>query len=105
MADKKPTKVIVQFDKCPWCGSKKRLGDHLLAIARQRGLVSPEFQWYPVRSQLQPPIDPLHIPLIGSSLPTAVVGMDWCLGCGRSYTVKIVEGEAQVTDAQIGAQK
>lgn len=101
MADKKPSEVLAQFDKCPWCGSTKRLGDHLLAIAKQRGLVGKDFHWYPVQTQLQPPIDPTRVPLIGSSFPTAVIASDFCLGCGRGYPVRIVEGEALITDTQI----
>jgi hypothetical protein len=96
------SKILAQFDKCPWCGGTRRLGDHIMGIARERGLVTPDFHWYPVRSDLQPPIDPLRTPLIGSTYPVAAVCTDFCLECGRSYTVQIVEGSAQILNTQIG---
>jgi hypothetical protein len=94
--------VIAKFErKCPWCESELSLGERILGSAKKRGLVSPGFEWYPVTVQLQPPSDPLQPPLIGTILPTAIIYSDICLGCGRSYTVKIIEAGAQVTDVEI----
>ena len=97
--------VIAEFPRCSWCGSKKSLRDHILGLARARGQVSPGFEWYPMVTQLQPPSDPMKPPLIGTILPTAVIYSDICLGCGRSYPVKIVEAGAQVTDVQIAGKE
>lgn len=96
------SKVIVEFDKCCWCGSTQRLSDHILGLARAKGQVSPGYRWYVSQNQLQPPIDPTRPPpLIGSILPTALILNDLCLGCGRTYPVKIVDTEAQVLDTRL----
>ncbi|MDD5700453.1 MAG: hypothetical protein PHU23_00260 [Dehalococcoidales bacterium] len=97
-------KVIAEFNNCPWCGSTRRLGDHILNQAKMKGQVSPNLEWVPIQSQLNPPIDEKRPPLIGSSIPTAIISTDFCLGCGRSYVVKIVEAQAQIINVQRQAQ-
>jgi hypothetical protein len=88
--------VIAQFDKCPHCGSAKRLGAVILERAKAKGAVPAAFEWYPMQMQLPPPVDPLKLPLIGSMVPTAFIFSDFCLGCGRNYVVKIVEASAEI---------
>lgn len=94
------SEVLFETDKCTWCGSTETLGKRILFMAKAKGLVTPNFTWYPIVQQLQPPIDPLKTPLIGSLFPTGVCYMDICLKCGKTFTVKIVEAEALIQNIQ-----
>lgn len=87
--------IIIEFDKCPNCGSKERLVGGLAEKEKKKGNMRKDLNFY---AYIIPGVvkDPQreHQLLIGTSLPAYKICLDVCLQCGTIYTAKIEIGEA-----------
>ncbi len=92
--------IIAKWDHCPWCKDKRRLGEVIIKSVAGKGFIKHDLDWYPTNNTITPPMDQFNPPLIGSSYPTATIYGDICLGCGRSYIVKIVKTQIKIMGIQ-----
>ena len=95
-----PEEIVVQFDKCPACGSKRRFVEGLADEVKDKGWMRPDLNFFAniingiVRentAQMEQKIP------IGSKVPSYVICLDACVDCGCIYAVKLSRGEAQKT--------
>lgn len=84
--------VLAEFDKCPNCGSDRRLLKELAQEAKEKGLVSEDFKPQPLVMATPPLRNPLKPPIIGMKYSNAIILFDVCLECGTLYAFRILRG-------------
>ncbi len=88
---------IIEFKKCPNCGSKKQFVAELAQKVKDKGLMGQGLEffaniWQGIVSDPSP-AQGIKIPF-GSKTPTYVICVAVCSKCGTIYAGRLVEGEA-----------
>ncbi|MFW6125491.1 MAG: hypothetical protein ACOC58_00135 [Chloroflexota bacterium] len=86
--------IIAKFDKCPSCGSTRRLAGDVADEEREKGRMDPELR-YGLYEMGGPIVDPrkANEMLVGSMVPVVRAVVDVCLDCGMVYTITLERGE------------
>ena len=88
---------VMEFAKCPACGSTKKLSTCLIDKLKAKGWARAKFECSEVKLiVIMDPIMQNLIPM-GSQIPAMEIRMDICLGCGCQYAVKVIETSARVS--------
>lgn len=83
--------IIATFDKCPSCGSTKRVMETLVNESREKKLIMESDAVVPCAMQMGGfAMSPRSMPIIGAKFPGAAIITDVCLDCGTVYATKIV---------------
>lgn len=73
------------YDKCPVCGSKRRIVNGVMDEQKAKGLASPDLKSAMMMAQ-NPIVDPSRIAL---SIPVLLPLIDACYDCGALYVIEV----------------
>lgn len=87
-------RIIAEFDKCPNCGSTRRLAGEVAEEQVEKGLMGQDLK-YGLYQMAGPILDPRQVNkmLVGTKVPTVSALVDQCLDCGTIYAVRSERGE------------
>jgi len=90
--------IIAEFDKCPNCGSTKRLAGSVAEEQKEKGLMGEGLK-FGLYQMAGPILDPRKVNqmLVGTMIPTISALVDACLDCGIIYAVRLERGEVPLT--------
>ena len=95
--------VLARFDKCPNCGSERRLMKELVeemqAIGKTPKVTRPCLQ---LLSSVAANPAALAKTLVGAKIATGSAILDACMDCGTIYAVELLRGEIQQTAEIVG---
>lgn len=85
--------LLAEFDKCPVCGSKKRLMEELVNEEKEKNKLGAEVT--PCLLKMSSiATTPKSQVLVGQTVSVGTAVTDVCLDCGTIYATKIYRGEA-----------
>ena len=86
--------IIAEFEKCPNCGSTRRLAEEVAVEQREKGMMGKGLK-YGLHQLGGPILDPRRVNkmLVGTKIPTVTALLDVCLDCGTIYAVRLERGE------------
>lgn len=81
---------IIEFDKCPVCGSKERLAGQLAKKEKKKGTMRKDLNFYAhiITGVIKDPQYERQI-LYGAAIPAYRIYLDVCLQCGTYYAAKV----------------
>lgn len=97
--------VLASFDKCPVCGSERRLMGELVKEQKEKGKM-PEDTQACLQLLSAAAFSPMSAAttLIGEKVPTGTAILDACLDCGTVYAVQLLRGEVRLQIQQMPMQ-
>lgn len=87
--------ILATFDKCPNCGSERRLMEELVKEQREQGKIQENTKpCLQMLSSIAAPPQALIAGLVGALHPVGIAITDACMDCGTVYAVQLLRGEA-----------
>lgn len=92
--------LLARFDKCPNCGSEKRLMGEIVKEQKEKGKLEGMSPCLMLLQSVAGSPKDIMTGLLGSTIPVGIGILDACMDCGTVYTVEQQEAEVPIERLQ-----